>query len=213
MKINGNIGSLLDFYKHEKHIFGRCPHCHEPFRLSDVKLAYGKEAPKDLLTRLISQRDQLQREMEDLEDEIEKINSNWREKIEVEVDKRLIGKVKEIRKNAVKKSRESQLGKTLEKIAPLLHGFDHHPYDVRPIFDPVDFVVFDGYFTEEVTDITFVEFKTGNSPQSEIQKSIRNAIQRKRVHFEERRISKDTLKLMEKGKLTNSQRVVELDGE
>ena len=213
MKITGNIGSLLDFYKHEKQIFGRCPHCREPFRLSDVKLTYGKEPPKDLLTRLISERDQLERDLEEVENKINDINERWHEKIEVEVDKRLKGKVKEIQKLSVKKSRESQLGKTLEKIAPLLPGFDHHPYDVRPIFDPVDFVVFDGYFTEEVTDITFVEFKTGQSKKSHIQKSIQNAIQKKRVHFEERRISNETLKLLTQGKLSATDRVVENDGE
>ena len=42
-----SIGSLLAFYKHERNIFGRCPHCNEPFRLSEVKLTYGKEPPRD----------------------------------------------------------------------------------------------------------------------------------------------------------------------
>jgi hypothetical protein len=46
--ISGSIGSLVGFYKHERSIFGRCPHCGEPFRLSEVKLTYGKEPPKDL---------------------------------------------------------------------------------------------------------------------------------------------------------------------
>jgi hypothetical protein len=48
----------------------------------------------------------------------------------------LTKKEREIRKNAIAKSRAGQLGKTLEKIVPMFPGFGHHPYDVRPIFDP-----------------------------------------------------------------------------
>jgi len=76
----------------------------------------------------------------------------------------LVGKKeREIRKNAIARSRVGQLGKTLEKIAPMFPGFGHLPYDVRPIFDPVDFVVFDGYYQGDVTDIVFVEFKTAKA--------------------------------------------------
>ena len=50
--VSGNIGSLLSFYKHERHIYGRCPNCQKAFRLSEVKLTYGKEPPRDLLTRM-----------------------------------------------------------------------------------------------------------------------------------------------------------------
>jgi hypothetical protein len=49
VKVEANINSLLQFYKTEQHIYGRCPHCQEPFRLAEVKLTYGKEPPKDQL--------------------------------------------------------------------------------------------------------------------------------------------------------------------
>jgi predicted Holliday junction resolvase-like endonuclease len=75
-------------------------------------------------------------------------------------------------------------------------GFGHHPYDVRPIFDPVDFVVFDGYYQGQVTDITFVEFKTGQSRLTKIQDSIRNTVEKKRVRFKEKRLSKEAIKLL-----------------
>ena len=79
-------------------------------------------------------------------------------------------------------------------------GFGHHPSDVRPIFDPIDFVVFDGYYQENITDITFVEFKTGQSKLSSVQSSIRAAVEKKRVHFEERRLKKETLKMLTDGR-------------
>lgn len=220
IQVNASIGTLLDFYKQEKQIFGRCPHCQLPFRLSEVKLTHGKEPPRDLLSRMRAERDQLKDRLEELESgiedmeadhesDLESLEAKWRERVGAEVSKQLVQTTRQIRKDAIAKSRVSQLGKTLEKLAPMFPGFGHHPYDVRPIFDPIDFVVFDGYFHGEVTDITFVEFKTGASRQSEIQRSIRNAIERKRVRFEERRIRKETLRLLTDGHVGAKQHLVD----
>ncbi len=207
VELSGNIGSLLSFYKHERRIFGRCPHCSVPFRLSEVKLTYGKEPPRDILSSMKSERDRLKDQLEELESKIEEVQSQheyeidslddrWRAKVDNEVEKRIQTRVKEIRRDAIDRSRVGQLGKTLEKLAPMIPGFGHHPYDVRPIFDPIDFVVFDGYFHGEITDIVFVEFKTGNSRLKAVQSSIKNAIIKKRVHFEERRMKKETIQLL-----------------
>jgi predicted Holliday junction resolvase-like endonuclease len=214
--ITASIGSLLDFYKRERQIFGRCPHCGLPFRLSDVKLTYGK----DLLTRMRVERDQLQERLVNLETEIEDLevahesalealNQRWEDRLENEADKALSKAKRRIRKDAIEQSRVSQLGKTLEKIAPMFPGFGHHPADVRPIFDPIDFVVFDGHFHGEVTDITFVEFKTGGGRMSDIQKSIRDAVHRKKVHFEERRLRKETLRLLTEGRAVADRRLID----
>lgn len=142
--LNGSIGSLLSFYKHERNIYGRCPHCHEPFRLSEVKLTYGKEPPRDLLTRMKRERDRLREQMEELEsqiqeteseyegeldalkethqDKLEALNERWGDKVDNEVEKRIRTRVKEIRQDAVERSRVGQLGKKLEKIAPMFPG-------------------------------------------------------------------------------------------
>jgi predicted Holliday junction resolvase-like endonuclease len=229
VNMSGDIGSLLSYYKHEKNIYGRCPHCQEPFRLSEVKLTYGKEPPRDLLARLKRDRDRIKEELEQLEAQIEEteaehedvldsleseheealqeLEDKWREKVDSAVDKRLGSRIREIRQDAVAKSRAGQLGKTLEKIAPMFPGFGHHPYDVRPVFDPVDFVIFDGYCQGEVTDITLVEFKTSQSRLTSIQNSIRAAVEKKRVHFEERRLKKETLKLLTEGASLKKQRL------
>jgi len=207
IEINGNIESLLNFYKEETRLFGRCPHCQEPFRLSEVKLTYGKEPPKDLLTRMKSERDRLKEKLEQLEEDIEDtqlehdnelgaLDDRWKDKVSTAVERQLLKTVRQIRKDAIARARVGELGKTLEKIAPMFPGFGHHPYDVRPVFDPVDFVVFDGYFQGAVTDITFVEFKTGQSRLSKIQDSIRTAIEKKRVRFELRRLSKEAMKAL-----------------
>lgn len=217
--VNGSIDSLLSFYKHERNIFGRCPHCHEPFRLSEVKLTYGKEPPRDLLTRLKRDRDRLAEELEALEDQIREAEAShqealdtlelqWTERVDNEVTLQIRKREKEIRQDAVSRSRAGQLGKTLEKIVPMFPGFGHHPYDVRPIFDPIDFIVFDGYYQGTVTDLVFVEFKTGQSRMKPVQNSIRAAIENKRVHFEEKRLGKEAIRMLTAGKPPQAQRAI-----
>ncbi len=217
--VSGSIGSLLSFYKHERSIYGRCPHCKEPFRLSEVKLTYGKEPPRDLLSRLKKNRDKLEDELEAVKAEIEEVedrhgyeidvlNAKWSDKVENEVDKQIRKREKEIRQKAIAKSRAGQLGKTLEKIVPMFPGFGHHPYDVRPVFDPIDFVIFDGYYQGSVTDVVFVEFKTGQSRINPVQGSIRAAIENKRVYFEEKRLGKEAIKTLTEGKTSRAQRMI-----
>jgi predicted Holliday junction resolvase-like endonuclease len=154
--------------------------------------------------KLVRELDERQAEIEDLEarhgDELADVETKWQEKVGVEVDKGIGKREKEIRQKAIAHSRAGQLGKTLEKVIPMFPGFGHHPYDVRPVFDPIDFVVFDGYYQGGVTDICFVEFKTGQSRMTPVQSSIRAAIENKRVHFEEKRLSRDAIKLLTEGK-------------
>lgn len=207
IELETNIRSLVDFYRQEKRLFGRCPDCGESFRLSEIKITYGKEPPKDALARMKRQRDQLLEQLQQLEEEIEeaedeqdeeiqRINDKWSDRFDIEVTRRLQKNIRQIRKDAIARGRAGQLGKTLEKIVPMFPGFGHHPYDVRPIFDPVDFVIFDGYFRGEVTDITFVEFKTGQSRLSKIQDSIRETVEKKRIHFEVKRLGKEAVKAL-----------------
>src|SRR5476651_2612315 len=112
IEINGNIGSLLNFYKEETRLFGRCPHCQEPFRLSEVKLTYGKEPPKDLLTRMKSERDRLKEKLEQLEEDIEDtqrehdnelgaLDDRWKDKVSTAVERQLLKTVRQIRKDAI----------------------------------------------------------------------------------------------------------------
>jgi predicted Holliday junction resolvase-like endonuclease len=219
IEMSGSIGSLLSFYRHERNIYGRCPHCAEPFRLSEVKLTYGDAPPRDLLERMKKERDRMEADMNALEAQIQDletkhaydldaVETKWHDKVEVEVDRQVRKKEKEIRQNAIARSRAGQLGKTLEKVIPMFPGFGHHPYDVRPVFDPIDFVVFDGYYQGNVTDICFVEFKTGQSRITPVQSSIRMAIENRRVHFEEKRLSKDALKLLTEGKPRGAQQLI-----
>jgi predicted Holliday junction resolvase-like endonuclease len=222
IEMNTSVRDLLAFYKTERNIFGRCPHCQDVFRVSEAKLTYGKEPPRDLLSRLKKERDQLLQRLDEMNEQIETMETEhdtrvetmedehgraledleaaWRERVDLEVERHLEKKKREIRAQAIAGSRVTTLGKTIERIAPMVSGFGHNPADVRPIFDPLDFVIFDGLFSGEVTDVVFLEFKTGNAGMSKTQRTIREAVLKKRVHFEERRMTKAMLEQLAVGK-------------
>lgn len=209
--LDTQLKDLLGFYREEKRIYGRCPLCREAFRLSEVKLTYGKEAPRDLLGRLERERTRLKErleaieaEMEELEGEheaeLDEVEARWRSQVDLQVEKHLQKKIKDIRRKAIEHSRVSTLGKTIERIAPMFSGFGHHPGDVRPIFEPLDFVSFEGLYTGDVSDVVFIEFKTGGSTLTHIQRTIRDAVARKRVHFEERRMPTAVIRSLATGR-------------
>jgi len=76
---------------------------------------------------------------------------------------------KEIRKDALTRSRAVIKGRLAEQFAPFFAGFGYDPHDARFIGDPVDYIVFDGYTKvkegkEDVPiKIVLVEVKTGKA--------------------------------------------------
>jgi len=55
--------------------------------------------------------------------------------------------------------------------------------DCRPLFEPIDMVVFNGATSNHVNSITFLEVKTGNARLNEHQRMVRDAIIDKKVSF------------------------------
>lgn len=90
-----------------------------------------------------------------------------------------------IRKEAIEKSRVVTLGKVTEHIVPFFPEFQHNPKDARFLGTPVDFIVFDGLDAGEIQQITFVEVKTGSSSLTKRERQIRDAINQKKVRWEE----------------------------
>ena len=118
-------------------------------------------------------------------------NREWKIKFEHRVGESLEEREQEIRKDAISRSARTLSGKTLEKLVPFLERFGHDPHDVRWIGDPIDFVVFDGYSEsgrKKVDGITFVEVKSGDSGMHAGQRSVRDAVEKKKVKWEEFRI-------------------------
>lgn len=98
--------------------------------------------------------------------------------------------VKIAREDATKRSRSVISGQMSEQIAPYFPDFPYSPSEVRFIGKPIDFLVFKGMDEKEITDVVFVEVKSGSSQLSTHERKLRDAIQAKRVSWEEYRIPK-----------------------
>ena len=74
-------------------------------------------------------------------------------------------------------------GQTVERVAPLLTQWPFNPRDAVHVNFGIDYLVFEGYSEDDVTQITFVEVKTGHSDLSQKQRQIRDAICQGRVKY------------------------------
>jgi predicted Holliday junction resolvase-like endonuclease len=96
------------------------------------------------------------------------------------------GKVEDIVKGRLKQSRAVLGGLVSEQMAPLLPGFPFDPGDCRFVGKPVDFIVFRGMNKKQISEVIFLEVKSGVSRGlSEPERKLRDAIQSGRVRWEE----------------------------
>jgi predicted Holliday junction resolvase-like endonuclease len=76
------------------------------------------------------------------------------------------------------------VGKVLEKIAPALPGFGFNCHDCRPLFEPVDYIVFEGLTKKGMVEsIQIIDIKTGQAGLNPHQQQIKNAIDERRVEW------------------------------
>lgn len=96
-------------------------------------------------------------------------------------------KVKEARKDAVKRSRSVLNGQLSEQLAPLFPDFPANPTEIRFIGKPVDYVAFNGASQGCITDISFIEVKTGSSSLSPVERSLKEAVEKSKIKYIEYR--------------------------
>jgi predicted Holliday junction resolvase-like endonuclease len=96
------------------------------------------------------------------------------------------GRLEEIVKARLKQSRAVLGGLVSEQMAPLLPGFPFDPGDCRFVGKPVDFIVFKGMNEKNISEVIFLEVKSGASRNlNEQEKKLRDAIQARRVTWAE----------------------------
>ena len=98
------------------------------------------------------------------------------------------------RKDAIMKSRAVLGGQFSEQLAPFLPNFDNLPTECRFIGKPIDFLVFKGMDEKNISEVVFVEVKSGKSKTSPVEKSLKDTIENKRVRWEEYRIPDELTK-------------------
>ncbi len=85
-------------------------------------------------------------------------------------------------------------GQFSEQLAPFLPDFKYSPTECRFMGKPIDLIVFRGMDEKKIDEIVFVEVKSGNAKISPVEKSLKEAIEKKRVRWEEYRIPDDLTK-------------------
>ena len=98
--------------------------------------------------------------------------------------------IKEAREDSAKRSRAVLGGQFSEQLAPYFPDFPYSPTEARFIGKPIDFLVFEGMDEKEISEVVFVEVKSGKSTLSSQERNLKDAIKNKKVRWEEYRIPK-----------------------
>ena len=81
-------------------------------------------------------------------------------------------------------AKSTNIGFILERLAPVLASFKFNHNDCRSLFDPIDYIIFEGLSTKgKVDKIFFVDIKSGAARLSKKQKEIKTVICNKKVQF------------------------------
>ncbi|MGH7552476.1 MAG: Holliday junction resolvase-like protein [Longimicrobiales bacterium] len=86
----------------------------------------------------------------------------------------------------MQKAIDVNVGKILERVAPMCAGFGGVPRDWRPLFDPIDYVAFNELsLGGEVKSITFLDVKTGGGGLNPRQWQIQAVVEAGKVEWQE----------------------------
>ncbi len=146
------MSDLLLFLRENRHIFSICPECGSINRLSDLQLAKRGRYRIDWM------------------DKLETRLQSWETR-----ESNLEERRHELRQAAKQRAEKRELPRLLRKVAPVFSRWKLDPRDVRAIFNPVEFVVFDGMNSERgVRRVTMLHL----GPKSSLSRSIEGAIAR-----------------------------------
>ena len=151
---------------------GVCPCCGELFYLAECRPYLAGRQPYSIVDRLRSAEGRLEQE----EAELDELEYFLREKA------------------AAAGLRTAK--KHLKKIDPVFSGQGYDPHDVKVIFDPVTYVVFNGMSKRQLRDIVLLANPPADSMAEGLQSSIEKAIIRGNVEFK-------TIRVDDKGKVAH----------
>jgi len=155
------------------HILGVCPCCGELFYLSEARPYLAGKPPLSILDRIRNTERQLDRQEERL--------------AEVEMALR--------QKAAAAGLRTAK--RLLKKIDPVFSGAGYDPQDVKVIFDPVTYVVFNGMSRDNLRDIVLLARAPESTAAERLHASINRSIKNGNIEFRTLRVD-DTGNLAER---------------
>jgi len=146
----------------ENNFYVECPCCGKPILLKDAGLFY----------------------LDDFSPDAEKLYQQKLAECKIR-EKEIREKRKKISQKSEVSTEAINIGFILERISPLLDDFRFDRNDCRSLFDPIDYIIFEGLSKRNsVSRILFIEIKTGKARLNDHQKEIRSLIERKQVTWD-----------------------------
>ena len=143
----------------ENRFYAECPCCGEAVLLKDAGLFY----------------------LDDFSPQAEELYKQRMGEIK-EGEKELRERRKSIPRISEAKTTAVNIGFILERIAPSMKEFRFDRNDCRSLFDPIDYVIFEGLNKRgSVSKILFTDIKTGKAVLTKKQKEIRDLVETKKV--------------------------------
>jgi predicted Holliday junction resolvase-like endonuclease len=105
-------------------------------------------------------------------------------------------KISQVKKEALRKQKPILGGLFSEQIATLLPDFpkDMKASEARFVGKPIDFLFFKGMDEQNITEVIFLEVKSGKSSLSGVERQLRDTIRDKKVTWREYRVSEEMIK-------------------
>jgi len=161
------VTELFEEFQEFRKILCVCPCCGKIVRVSDLRLRTKGRAAKTWL-------DNYEKEEQELIADEQKLD-------EAEED---------LRKVAHEKGRKEATKVFRKAICPALKALKLDPFDVKPILNPVDFVVFNGMNkTKIVTDIILLSREYDCTPLNIVRKQVKAAVLKKSYDFQLARVN------------------------
>jgi predicted Holliday junction resolvase-like endonuclease len=143
-----------------------CPCCGELVRLSDLRLKTKAEVEKTWLDEYEAENQSLTKKEETFEEEKDKL-----------------------KEAAIEKGRKAAEKAFYAAICPSLQSLKLSPFDLKPIFHPVDFVAFNGMTSgDEISEILFLTREHKCAPLAPIRTQIKQAIENGKYDWQVARI-------------------------
>lgn len=142
--------------------YSECPACDETMRLKDASLFYLDDFSPGAAERY-------QQKLKEVKERRKALN--------------------DIRRNIPIRSQKGaeavNIGFILERIAPSMMSFSFDHNDCRSLFDPIDYVIFEGLSRNGRVDrIVFADIKTGSARLQKKQKEIKEVVESNKVEFD-----------------------------
>jgi predicted Holliday junction resolvase-like endonuclease len=141
--------------------YAECPHCNETIDLNYACLFYLDDFPPEAEVLYQSKLEELEKRR-----------------------KSLCEMPMKIARTSETGAKATNIGLILERIAPSMNSFPFDRNDCRSLFDPIDYIVFEGLSKKSIVDrVVFVEIKTGKSRLTARQQEVRFLVEQKRVYW------------------------------